>query len=227
MAVLQFRADPARLQIVLAAAGVVTTILLLSVTWLYVLANQDTLRLLKQQWEESRRVYLNFGLIVKNDSVMIWIANLGSATFMITRVRIRTPNGSFEEFHEHLVVQPGALQFSSVPDHVLETAHVTGDIDVTLYYRGPGDTRGEPRMTYPQAYNVLLAQGIPRNVREGLHELRPVRCPKCKKSDQLFMKTDSLSNEDDAFDRERKMESELEASCPTHVSQWIFQASSR
>ena len=217
-------ADSTKSQTIVAAESLITTALLLCITWLYVLTNQDTLALLQQQWNESRRVHLSFGLMVKGEAVEIWIANLGSAHFMISRVRVRTPSGSLEEFDDHVVVQAGRLEFLSISERVLSAAHVTGDLDVSLYYHGPSNSGTTSEMTAPQAYNLLLAHGAVKSVRRGFHELRPVKCPKCKKSDLIFMKTDSLDSEDEAFNRQRVMEAELEASCPGHTSKWISES---
>jgi hypothetical protein len=214
-------ANPIKAQIIVSAGSLLATVLLLCITWLYVLTNQDTLALLEQQWSESRRVHLSFGLTVKDERLVIWVANLGSAHSIISRARIRTPSGALEEFEDHVAVEAGKLEFLPIPESVLSAAHVTGDLDVSLYYSGPASTGSVSDMTLPHAYNVLLVNGAAKSVRLGFHELRPVKCPKCKKSDLIFMRSDGLDSEDEAFQRQRMMEAELERSCPGHSSKWI------
>jgi len=215
--------DSEKSQTIVAAASFTTTILLLCITWMYVLTNQDTLVLLRRQWDESRRVCLNFGLTVEQDQPVIWIANLGLAHFMVSGVRLRTPAGQLEEFEDHVVVQPGKIEKLCIPERVFSGAHVTGDLDISLHYEGPGVANEKSEMTPAQGYNLLIVQGAVKKVRSGFHDLRPVKCPKCKKSDQIFMRAEGLKSEEDAFERQRVMEGQLEASCPSHQSQWIFQ----
>lgn len=103
-------ADPIKAQALVSTGSLLAAIFLLCTAWLYIFTNQDTLSPLEKQWSESRQVHLSFGLIVKDERLAIWAANLGSAHSIILRERIRTPSGALEEFDGHMAVQAGKLE---------------------------------------------------------------------------------------------------------------------
>lgn len=213
--------DPAKSQTIAAAGNLFAALFLAIITWVYVVTNQDTLRLMREQWNESRRVDMRFGVIAENNSAVIWVANLGLSHFMISGARIRTETLS-KLLREHVVVQPGSVLKIPVLQVVIDELHLTGDFDVVLNYHGPGQIHEPPRISAPQAFNATLASGgLIANVREGFHELRQIHCPRCKCENQLFMLPDGLSDEDEVRSRKQRVEGVMRLTCPNHESEWL------
>ena len=72
------------------AGSTIATALLLYVTLEYVLANRANVQLFRDQLEQQRKVYVDFGAEVENRKPLLWVANLGTATFIVRSVQIRT-----------------------------------------------------------------------------------------------------------------------------------------
>src|SRR5712691_1059311 len=73
-------------------ATTIATVLLLYITFEYVLANQENVKLTRQQMQRQEQVYVQFGLRSDDDgsNVLVWAANLGVSSFLIAAVHVRT-----------------------------------------------------------------------------------------------------------------------------------------
>jgi hypothetical protein len=160
--------DSAKSQALAAVGSLLASLLLVAITWIYVVTNQETLLLLKEQWHQSRSVLMKFGIRIDGARPSIWVANLGQCHFLIESAVFRTPKGRTEAIDSAQVVKAGTTESILVSDELVRRLEITGDVDLSLLYRGPDSING-PDHTPAQAYNFLIVQNVVQSVREGFH----------------------------------------------------------
>lgn len=101
----------------------VATIMLLYVTFEYLLATRDNLDLthenldvLKNQLQRQQRVVLHFDLACRDKSLWLRVSNLGMSNFLLRNARFRKPDKT-EAVHEiHRIVESGKTEETEMPD---------------------------------------------------------------------------------------------------------------
>src|SRR5437762_9022968 len=99
------------------AGAAIASLLLVLVTLEYVLTNQENVELFREQIEHQRGVFLDFGVLAENREPVLWIANLGIATFIIKEVIVGTKDKEFP-WPTHLLVPAGEIEKLVFPDAV-------------------------------------------------------------------------------------------------------------
>jgi hypothetical protein len=195
------------------------TILLLYVTLEYVLANQESLELLKHQSERQEKVFLHFDLVCKDVPLFVRVANLGISNFLVTGIHVRTQDLAKFFYSIHQVVESGKSEEIPLPRDVCANHPLSVDLEITLDYVGL-DVRGS---TEPKCFNVSMGlDEIPIKVAGGLDGLWPVMCPKCHFGGMLFMSVRNLTTFAEAEARKRQLVTDLGNSCPNHQSEWLM-----
>ncbi|MGH9728694.1 MAG: hypothetical protein ACRD4V_08910 [Candidatus Acidiferrales bacterium] len=207
-------------------ATAIGTILLLYVTFEYLLATRDNLdlsqehfNLLERQMQRQERVYLHFDLIDSDSTLVLRVSNLGLSNFLLQRVQVRRSDAATFDYDVHRIVQSGKTENIVMSRHLHEGLTFGGDFEFTLTYLGL-DGSGK---TAPKCYNVFLGtDDTPVDVREWLDDIINwgAHCPKCDVP--ALLNLHGLTTFDDAAARKSKMAEELGASCPNHRSEFIL-----
>jgi hypothetical protein len=208
--------DPVKAQAVGAFFGFLTAAILVGITWEYVRINQKSLSLQQAQWEQQNRVVLRFGVKLYQGRAQLWVANIGKTDFLITRVSVRMKSGEKILRNERRVVGSGSRETLALPDKLWTGIALLSAFDVQLRYESQHDSGTSPTRAFTLI--IGLNSGVIK-IRRGVEDTWWVSCPKCKNL-AASMITENLENFDAAADRQRVMESELEATCPGHQSQW-------
>jgi hypothetical protein len=220
---IRFWSDASKVQAVANLAGFVATVLLLSLTAVYVGTNQETLSLLTKQWDEQHRVILQHGLDAPNGNGHAWLTNQGAHHVLITKILVERESGTMTALPEHRIVQPGSVETFTLPPEIWQYSKPTCDVDIAFEYEHLG-TSGK---TEPKAFNLMPSSQratILSRIKPGIHGLWDVNCPKCGAWEGMCMKTDGLENLVAARGRKRAMQEELRNSCPSHQSSWMLTA---
>ena len=207
-------------------ATAIGTILLLYVTFEYLLATRDNLdlsqehfNLLERQMQRQERVYLHFDLINSEAELVLRVSNLGLSNFLLQRVQVRRSDGADFDYDVHRIVQSGKTENILMSRHLHEGLPFGGDFEFTLTYLGL-DGSGK---TAPKCFNVFLGMDeTPADVREWLDDIVNwgARCPKCDLP--ALLNLHGLTTFDEAAARKLKMAEDLGASCPNHRSEFIL-----
>ncbi|HEV2617582.1 MAG TPA: hypothetical protein VGU63_13335 [Candidatus Acidoferrales bacterium] len=207
-------------------ATAIGTILLLYVTFEYLLATRDNLdlsqehfNLIERQMQRQERVYLHFDLINTEAELVLRVSNLGLSNFLLQRVQVRRSDAVNFDYDIHRIVQSGKTENIEMSSHLYEGMTFGGDFEFTLTYLGL-DGSGK---TAPKCYNVFLAKDdTPVDVREWLDDIINwgAHCPKCDVP--ALLNLHGLTTFDDAAARKVRMAEELGASCPNHKSEFIL-----
>ena len=73
----------------------VATILLFCAVFAYVLSSQENIKLLREQLARQELVFVDFGLkLDETGSLSVWAANLGTSSFVVSGVDVRTQERS-------------------------------------------------------------------------------------------------------------------------------------
>jgi len=210
--------DPSKTQALGGYLSFVAAAILIWVTWEYVRINQQTLSLQKAQWEQQNKVVLRFGVRRSHGKAQLWIANIGTADFLISEMRVRVRAEKPIVRNERRVVRAGTRTFLSLPETLWDREHLISTFDVRLRYESQQDSgvsqaRGFTLLVGNASQVIKVTRGIDDSA------LWLVNCPKCR--DLAPMVVDELANLDEAAERQKIMESELTVSCPQHHSQWM------
>ena len=196
----------------------VATILLLLVTFEYVLLTQENIELFRRQLQRQENVYVNFELIFRN-GLVVRVANLGISNFLVAAVHVRAQDIREFRYSGQEIVQSGTTVELNLPEEVCAEHPSSVDLEITVECVGL-DVR---RTSKPQCFNVLTDEnGIPQDVKgRGFHGLWTVICPKCQKGGLLAMSTSGLKTFDEAFARKKQVEEDFQNSCPKHDSKFL------
>src|SRR5258708_16722328 len=88
----------------------VATILLLLVTFEYVLLTQENIELFRRQLARQEKVYMDFELVCRNGPLSVRVANLGVSNFLVTGIHVRTQDLGEFNYSAHEIVQSGKIQ---------------------------------------------------------------------------------------------------------------------
>lgn len=211
--------DTNRLSALGSLFGFIVAALLFLITVRYVRTNQNTLRLMQEQWDAQNEVEIKFGLKVVDSEPLVWIINYGRANVVIHKIRVETPNGGRVMVFKNIIVRAGNRKTVSLPHRKLGKLDPPAqNIQVTLFCHSTTQ-----KFEQTKVFTLLLTEWSKvQDARKGLHGLWPVGCPKCEKAAGIFMVTDRLKSFDQAMQRQKELESEVAASCPKHSSKWLL-----
>jgi|SRR6202171_344254 len=202
------------------------TVLLLYITFEYVLANQENVRLTRQQMERQQRVYVEFGLRDADEKVWAWAANLGLSTFLIVSIRVRTQDNPTPVAGKLNWILPiGELKNQITLDSSLYDVYPRPNylrLDVSLSCRGIAGDHETPWRAF-----TIHHSGPHSIVYRGFRGVWAVHCPHCRKCDGMAMNLDGLNNLDEAWSRQKKLEQDLHKSCPNHQSELLLKSDPR
>jgi hypothetical protein len=201
--------------------GTIATILLLLVTFEYVLTTQENLGLFRHQLQRQEKVFLFVDLVVLK-KVFIRVSNLGMTNFLVTGMRVRTQDIAKFNWSTHRVVETGQSELIELPAETLAKHPLSVDVEITLEIVGL-DIKGTSE---PKVFNISMGlDEVPEKAREGLDGLWTVRCPRCGLGGLIVMSLEGLETFDDAFARKNEMETDLKDSCPNHETKWLLKQS--
>lgn len=218
---IHFWPDAGKVQAAGGIAGFVATVLLLALTAAYVKTNQETLSLMKTQWDQSRQVALRFGINAPNGYGRVWIANVAFAHVLITKVTVDRHDGEPTSLYKHTIIPAGKVRSFSLPSSIWQNCQPVCDVEVRLEY----EQFGVSGTTAPRAYSLMPSASRPTmlvDVKKGIKGLWPVRCPKCNLYPGAFLQTAGLTNFAEALARQNEMETDLRTGCPNHTSRWML-----
>jgi hypothetical protein len=198
------------------AGATIAAALLLYVTLEYVLLNHTNVKLFREQLEQQRKLYLDFGTEVINRRPFLWIANLGAATFIVKTVYIRV-RGESVSLPIHILVPPGKIENFPVPEETYKPARSFVDFDISLDCLGLKHTT---ERIAAKAFHMLIGDGGVVDIREGILLPWLVKCPNCEEWAGALA-VDGLLNFDEVHNREEGVQRELKKTCPRHSSQWL------
>lgn len=201
-----------------AIAIVFLTGALVGITAWYAKTTRDALNLSREQMDRLQRVYIEFGLVAIHGDVLIWVANLGACSVLVSAVRIRQiGKAEVSSLKINSVVQAGdsaRLEMpSGSPAAMLSKSFEAMDVSLVCV------SSGEQQQSKWRAFTLYrMSPGTVGSIKSGIHDLWPVTCPRCNESDFMVMVTDGLDNFDEAFARQKLTEEHLATTCPNHSS---------
>jgi hypothetical protein len=200
----------------------VATILLFCSVFAYVVLSHENSKLLREQFARQELVFVDFGLkLDESGALSVWAANLGTSSFVVSGVDVRTQERSTAHRSLVSVVVPAGEVEGKIPfdDRIFDTLHSDAFVhfDVSLRCRG----LAENQQTRWKGYTVERRPR--RQLEEGFTGLWGVACPKCSRFDFMGMRTEGLPDLDAAWRRQAELESDLRSSCPGHRSALLLQ----
>ncbi|HYX69427.1 MAG TPA: hypothetical protein VE825_09865 [Terriglobales bacterium] len=194
-------------------------VLLVGVTAEYARANQESLKLLREQWRRQQALGVKFSLRACQGRARVRVTNIGVPNVIVTRAVIRTPEKKPCVLSKHLLVRSGDRQGFYLPDQVWSGA-LQLHLEVTLHCEAVGQRSLETR-----AYTLFMtSEGKVHQVQKGLLSIWRVSCPACGRQSGLYMRTDGLADFADAFARQERLKFHLRESCPRHDSPWLLKS---
>ena len=204
----------------------VATVLLLYVTFEYLLVTRDSLAvtrehldLFQHQLQRQERVVLHFDLTCKERGLFLRVSNLGLSNFLLRTVHVRKPDDSALDCDVHRVVESGKTDEIRLPDDLFRDPAIAFDMDLefTLRYLGL-DGAAE---TAPKCCNVFLGlENTPVEVMDGINGLWDTRCPKCRVPTCTSLQ--GLNTFEAASARRKQLTEDLGMTCPDHKSEWLL-----
>jgi hypothetical protein len=121
----------------------VAIILLLSITFEYILITHGNIELLRRQLERQEEVYVNFELICRN-GLYVRIVNAGISNFLVSAIYVRTQD--MDEFHCATleIVESGKTAELSLPREICAGRALSVDLEITLEVVGLDVRREDP-----------------------------------------------------------------------------------
>jgi hypothetical protein len=174
--------------------------------------------LLREQWKSQQAIHIRFGLGRQDGRARVWVRNLGTAHFMVSKGVIQNDEKKIETIYMHMVVHPEGKAGFFIPNSLWERHTLFCDLDVTLYY----ESATQAETSQSKAYNLQVGSKGVRRIYKGIRRWHAY-CPKCQREGRMFNQgiiTKGLANFDQALARQKEAESEFEATCPNHQSQW-------
>jgi hypothetical protein len=202
----------------------VATVLLLYVTFEYLLATRDSLAvtrehldLFQRQIQRQERVVLHFDLACKEKGLFLRVSNLGLSNFLLRTVHVRKPDDSAIDCDVHRVVESGKTEEIRLPDDLFRGAVFDVDLEFTLRYLGLDGAAETP----PKCFNAFLGlQNTPVEIRDGINGLWDTRCPKCRVP--TCTNLHGVNTFEAASARRKQLTEDLGVTCPDHKSEWLL-----
>ncbi len=215
--------NPNQLQAISLLATFAITVVLAVVTWQYAQATDEMVAVMREQFKSQQAIHIRFGLKVQDRRPRVWVRNLGTAHFMITKAVVRNDDGKTETMYMHMVVAPDRKDGFFVPNSLWERHNIFCDINVTLYY----ESATQPEVSQSKAYHLLISVSAKQVIKiyKGVKTWYAY-CPKCKSENtnngnfNQMIDTQGLMNFEQAEARQKEAESEYEATHPNHQSKW-------
>lgn len=210
-------------------AAIATTVLAVFATqqWRVMKENNQAAErqneLVRERWKHEDEIRAEdsepkaaFGLNLIRDraSIELWCANLGTANFVISEVRISPVDGSASKVVtlDQPVVFAGEKSNIALDEDVLGSTFM-GTAEVVLRLQGPrGDT-----VTDGRSYSLLVIHGNCSQLQPGFALDERVSCPKCAKWVANFS-TNGLLTAKVCRDAIAGVKRDFEQTCPRHVS---------
>src|SRR5260221_12928689 len=210
---------PDQLQAVGVIASFAIAADLAAVTWQYAYATEQMVELLREQWKSQQALHIRFGMKVQDQRARVWIRNLGTSHFMVAKAVVRNDSAT-ETIDLHMVVAPDSKVGFFFPDSLWKSFTFFGDVNVKLYY----ESATQPMTSLSKAYTLSVGSEPKKvyKIRKGIRRWY-AHCPKCLSAGGTFNRgidTNGLTNFEEAIARQKEAESEFEATCPNHQSQW-------
>ncbi len=204
----------------------VATILLFCAVFTYVLSSHENMKLLREQMARQELVYVDFGLkLDESGAISLWAANLGTSSFVVSGVEVRTQERSTPQRCVVNVVVPAGKLKSKMPfdERIFGTLRSDAFVhfDISLRCR----SLAEDHQTDWKGFTVERRPR--RQLEEGFTGLWGVACPKCSRFDFMGMRTEGLNDLDSAWRRQAELENDLQASCPSHRSALLLPSNDR
>jgi hypothetical protein len=154
--------------------------------------------------------------LTKSISISVWAANLGTSSFLVTEIELRTQERSSSQRSQVNIVVPAGKLESKIPfdDRIFETFRSDAFVyfDTSLRCRGLAES-------HQTRWKGFTVQRRPRRqLEDGFTGLWGVACPKCSRFDFMGMRTEGLPDLDSAWRRQAQLEDDLQATCPRHRS---------
>lgn len=207
----------------------VTTVLLLCVTFAYVLLTYDTSRLtheqfnlLKGQNERQDRVLLFLDLTFAVPNLQLRIFNLGLSSFLVQKIVARTYTelSSPQTYDLHKIVESGKTETIKLPRDLFDGEGLSTDFEFTVHYvgiKGAGSTA-------PKCFNVYSWDADDNAgdvvIKDGLDAPWFSQCPKCVYL--TVIDVHDLKTFEVAEARKKQTEEDMAISCPDHKSDWLL-----
>jgi hypothetical protein len=192
------------------------TAVLAAITWQYVRTTQDTLAIIKKQWEYEQETGIAFGIKNKHGKPWVRIANTGGARLFLSKAVFHRRNGPPLTRISIRMIGGGSNYGFYVPSALYKSEPHNLDVDVTVHYQA----YDKKERTVSRAFRIELLNGKAHHIKRGIHEWWTVPCPTCGVK-LITMNTEKLENYTEAYKREAEMRSQLEVSCPMHQSPWM------
>lgn len=207
-------------------AATIATILLLYVTFEYLVATrgllylaQENLGLLHAQIQRQERIEIYFDLALVDLAFILRVSNLGLSNFLLQGIHIRRSTGGKLDYDSHRIVRSGQTEEIILNKELYEDTAFGVDLEFTLSYTGP-DGSGD---TSPKCFNLGLGlDDLPFRVLEGLDDTAgwAVKCPKCEGT--VLPNLHGLTTFEAASARQFQLEQDLGMSCPNHRSDFML-----
>jgi hypothetical protein len=193
------------------------TAVLAAITWQYVRTTQETLAILKEQWEYQRKIEIRFGVSIKEEKPWARIVNPGGVRFWISKVVFSKLDHSPYTIMPYTMVGPGEKRGFFIPKGVYKDDRYYCDVNITLHY----EPYGQAERIISRAFRIELSNGKIQQILRGVQAWRFVPCPTCNQK-MIMMNTENLENFEKALEREADFKSQLKATCPQHdQSLWV------
>jgi len=218
--------QPSQLQGISLLATFAITVVLALVTWQYAQATDQMVAVMQEQFKSQQAVHIRFGLKLQDHRARVWVRNLGTAHFMITKAVIRNDDGKTETLYMHMVVAPERKAGFFIPDSLWERHSIFCDVNVKLYY----ESATQPEASQSRAYNLLIGLSGKQVIKiyKGVKRWY-AGCPQCRRNNTTgfnngefnrMIDTQGLTSFEEAEARQKEAESEFEESHPNHKSKW-------
>jgi hypothetical protein len=204
----------------------VATVLLLCVTFAYVLLTHDTLHLAREQFgllqsqqERQDRVLLFLDLTFAAPSLELHVFNLGLSSFLVQKIVARTSDAidSPQTYDLHKIVESGKTETIKLPEDLSDEEEFFKDFEITVYYTGIKSSGSTP----PKNFNVFSSSENPHvSIADGLEGPWIARCSKCEDSRVIDVR--DVKTFDVADARRKQAEEDMALSCPQHKSDWLL-----
>jgi hypothetical protein len=206
----------------------VATVLVLCVTFAYVLLTHDALQftheqlnLLKSQQERQDRVLLFLDLTFEAPSLELRVFNLGLSSFLVQKIIARTSDAinSPQTYDMHKIVESGKTETIKLPSDLFDGDGLGSDLEFTVHYVGIKDAGS----TAPKCFNVFSwdsdgASGV--DIKDGLDAPWIAHCPMC--TAWTLIDVHDLKTFQVAEARRKQAGEDMGISCPTHKSEWLL-----
>lgn len=207
----------------------VAAVLVIFVTFVYVLFTYDALqvtqeqfKMLKIQNERQDRVLLFVDLSCEPPHLRLHIFNLGLSSFLVQKIVVKSSDDIHkpQTFDLHKIVESGKTETIKLPRDLWDGEDST-DFEFTVHYVGINDTGS----TTPKSFNVGSYGSAVEDVEfvtitDGLDAPWIARCPKCDVPALTDVR--GLKSFDVAEARRKQVEEDLALSCDAHKSDWIL-----